>query len=188
MTKRYHTKSLAKAVHLVKQKGNNWRIAAKVSNRIVFDIDINSESDAYFVLNYYEKIFGALRIMKTYSGFHLISKKIYENKDKWRYDICRVLYPILNPSEVSEYIQKIHNWYKEQCIVQRTEQIQKKEFLEKLPARFAESGLDLHVGNFDILFAIKVIYNDYYCIRITKKSTDDKPYEVSINSMKIIRV
>ena len=170
---RYHTKSKKKAFWLLTEKNkiagkNVWRVAAKVRNRIIFDIDYKDIQNVKDVKEFYEKIFKTeFKIIKTINGYHVISENKYNILKEWVYYICKVIYPLLQQDEVDSYIFAVKNWYE-------------KQTHGNIPVEFQKSGLDFHYGNFDILFAINVIRKGYYCIRISKKSLNDFPIQMVI--------
>ena len=169
---RYHTKSKKRAFWLLNEKNkiaekNIWRVAAKVKNRIIFDVDKDKDiQNVKDVKEFYEKIFKTeFKIIKTINGYHVISENKYTIFKEWEYNICRVIYPLLQKDEVENYIIAIINWYD-------------KQTHGNIPVEFQKSGLDFHYGNFDIIFAINVIRKGYYCIRISKKSLNDFPIKM----------
>jgi hypothetical protein len=189
---RFHTKNKLTAFMFMDEKNtienrNIWRVAICVSKHVCFDIDESSEDNLINILNYYENMFGyQFRVIKTNSGYHLISTKKYENKEKWLYDECRILYPLLSISNLSEYIQKVKLFYREQAKRERKDGISKDNFLTELSNEFKKSELYMGKGNFDILFSINVLFREYHCMRISRKSKEDKPREITINRNKIV--
>ncbi len=183
---RYHTIHKKKAFLFMNEKNkiagkNIWRVAIQIPDRIIFDIDCHgiTKHDALDLLNlkhihdYYSKLFSInFKVIKTYSGYHLISKFPYLESIDLQYDLCRVLNPLLEKSNIQKYIEAIEKYYKEYKDV--------PDFLDNFPKKFKESGLFCGIGSFDILFAINVILKGYYCLRISKKSKDDNPKEITI--------
>lgn len=183
---RYHTKFKNVAFNYMNEKNkvkgkNVWRVAIKVKNRIIFDIDDLDEQNIREILKYYQGLFFyGFRVIKTLSGYHLISKVKYTDNLEWQYDVCRVLYPLLERKDIQNYIEKVQKFYKDERKKQQIDGLDRKEFIEYLPQKFIESGLFCGIGNFDMLFAINVIMKDYYCLRISKKAKGDKPVEVEL--------
>lgn len=181
MRKRYHTKYKKRAFWLLNEKNkiagkNKWRIAAKVKNRIIFDIDDNNIENIKSIKTYYEKLFKIEFILiKTKNGYHIISSIKYNDVNTWLYNVCRVLCPLLLEKDVLDYQIEINKLYNN--IYNKNG---KKEYIQKINTELAQSGLDYHHGNFDLLFAINVIRKGFYCIRISKKSEDDYPIKVEI--------
>ena len=165
-----------------KVKGKNvWRVAVKIKNRVIFDLDNFDVNNASRVIDYYRNVFFYdFKVIKTFSGYHLISKVTYTDSLEWQYDICRVLYPLLERKDLQNYIEKVQKFYKNERKKQQINGLDRTEFIEYLPQKFIESGLFCGIGTFDVLFAINVVMKGYYCLRISKKGIDDKPVEVQI--------
>jgi len=185
-SKRYITKHAVRALWLCNEKNKisdnqyKWKVAIRVKDRIVFDIDDNNLENIITIMKFYEPIFGKFNVVKTYKGYHLITVMKYENALGWEYDSCRVLYPNLEMRRLEEYQAAIRTWYYQQSEHQRKEQLDRQKFLNYLPQQFKKSGLYKGIGTFDMLFAINVVLKGYYCIRITKKGIDDKPQTITI--------
>lgn len=183
---RYHTRDKMKAFSFMNEKNkvrqkNVWRVAAKIKNRVIFDIDNLDEANMNDILNYYRNMFFYdFRVIKTFSGYHLISKVKYTDNLEWQYDICRVLYPLLERKDLQSYIEKVQRFYRNERKKQQVEGKNRTEFIDYLPQKFIECGLFCGIGNFDMLFAINVVMKGYYCLRISKKSINDKPEEIQI--------
>ncbi len=175
---RYHTIHKKKAFLFMNKKNklagkNIWRVAVQVTNYIFFDIDSLEVTNLTLIKRRYSQIFHYnFRVIETKHGYHLISEKRYTDGLEWQYDICKVLYPLLEKPNLQTYIEAIEKYYKEYKDV--------PDFLDIFPEKFKESGLFCGIGNFDILFAINVILKGYYCLRISKKSRDDNPKEITI--------
>lgn len=180
---RYHTTNKSKAFWFMNEKNkiagkNIWRVAKQVDDRLFFDIDTENINNVKLIKNYYEPLFEELKVIKTYRGYHLVSR-LYKNNLDWQYDICRVLNPLLETNNLQIYIEEIQRFYNTERKKQKIYGLDRVEFTEYLPEQLKKSGLYFGVGEFDILFALNVIMKGYYCIRISKKAIDDKPYIVS---------
>ncbi len=186
IVKRFFTTSKEKAFSFMQEKNkvrgkNVWRVAAKIKDRIIFDLDSFDVDNASRVLDYYRDVFGYdFRVIKTYSGYHLISKKKYDDILQWQYDTCRVLYPFLQKEHLQRYIEMVQKFYKDERKKQQIDGLNRTEFIDYLPQKFMDSGLFCGIGNFDMLFAINVIMKGYYCLRISKKDIDDNPIEINL--------
>ncbi len=184
---RYHTIHKRRAFMFMNEKNkiagkNVWRVAIQIRDRIIFDIDCHgfTKHDMLDIVNlkriynYYSKLFSIdFKIIKTHSGYHLISKFAYKPESvELQYDLCRVLNPLLEPKDLQKYIEAVQKYYLEYKDV--------PDFLDGFPEKFRASGLFCGIGNFDLLFAINVILKGYYCLRISKKSKDDNPKAITI--------
>lgn len=181
---RYHTTNKVKAFKFMDAKNtlagkNIWHVAEQVNNKVYFDIDEENIVNVLKVYYYYLRLFGKLQVIKTYHGYHIITQTYTDNL-QWQYDICRVLNPLLEFNNIVPYITAVQKFYNVEREKQRINGLDKIEFTEYLPKKLKESGLYFGVGDFDLLFALNVIMKGYYCIRISKKAKDDKPYMVII--------
>jgi hypothetical protein len=185
---RYHTKNKQKAFEFMDAKNtlakaNRWHVAEQRNDRIYFDIDNEDFDNVKLIKAYYEPFFEELKVIKTYHGYHLVSRKydysVLGANIQWQYDTCRVLNPLLDTRDLQKYIEAVQRFYKAERDKQHINGLDKIEFTEYLPKMLKESGLYFGVGEFDILFALNVIMKGYYCIRISKKAIDDKPYIVT---------
>jgi len=181
--KRYFTKDKLKAFTFIQNKNedegkNVWRVAIRVSDRILFDVDNDNLDNIKKIVNYYSGIFGELKVYKTYTGYHIFTVLKYDNDIDWSYDTCRVLYPILEKELFLKYAQKVSKWYQDKVKEEFEYQLSRKQFIEMIKRSFPTSDLYCGIGDFDILFSLNVILKGYYCLRISKKGDKDKPYEV----------
>lgn len=182
---RYHTVDKRKAFHLMDSKNktaneNIWRVAVQINNRLYFDIDKEDIENVKFIKTKYESMIKCkFTVIKTYHGYHLRSNR-YTDSLKWQYDTCRILYPVLQRADLQKYIDMLIRFHKKQVLLQKVNGLDKNEFLEEMSNNFKESSLFCGYGDFDIVFAINVILKGYYCIRISKKGIDDKPYKILI--------
>lgn len=186
---RYHTESKQKAFTFMNEKNkmegkNVWRVAKSVSHHIIFDLDDENLENLKKVITAYESIFQYhFRIIKSFSGFHLISEKRYDNDLDWQYDTCRVLYPILEKKDLQRFIDKIGAFVKEENERQRVFGLDRKEFLDSISKKFKESGLFCGCGEFDIYFCLSVIQRGKYSLRISKKDIKDYPRETNLEEL-----
>src|SRR4030065_577720 len=113
---RYHTKLKERAFWLLREKNkmagkNIWRVAAKVKTRIIIDVDSKETQNVKDVKEFYEKLFKTeFIIIETFNGFHIISNTKYV-LEEWEYNVCKVLYPLLQKDEVDSYKIAVRSWY-----------------------------------------------------------------------------
>jgi hypothetical protein len=161
-------------------KANIWRVAVQINNVLFFDIDGDNFNNVKFIKSCYTKILKQeFKTIKTYNGYHLHSKR-YEDSLLWQYDTCKVLNPLLERENLQKYIEAINTFYKNEILKQKVNGYTKEEFITQLAIDLRDSGLYFGYGEFDIVFAINVILKGFYCIRISKKGIDDKPYEINL--------
>ncbi len=184
--KRFFTTKKAVAFHFMDEKNklekrNVWRVAMCINNRISFDIDIPDKANLELVNMYYSELFNTeFDIHKTESGYHLLSKKNYSDKLLWQYDTCRVINPLLEKDLMQKYIEELIHTAKELIKKQSYLNENRQTFLDFYNDKIRKSGLFLGRGIFDMYFCTHVIAAGYYCIRISKKSKDDKIERVTI--------
>ncbi len=182
---RYYTTNKKTAFHFMQEKNkiagkNIWRVAICINNRIIFDLDVNDEDNLKMIRDYYESLFKIrFRIIKSLNGYHLISVEKYKDKLEWQYDICRVMYPLLQKNELQNYIELLVN--KAKSILKNQSVLNKDRvtFLDFYNEQISNSGLFCGYGTFDLYFCTNVIVRGHYCIRISKKSKEDKPKEIT---------
>lgn len=162
----------------------SWRTSMNFKNKITFDIDSPDERNLKKVLDYYSKLFKTkFMVIKSKHGYHLISEKKYSNDSEWKYDLCRVLFPILEEKDYQKYRYELDMFYKK-----RKEERDKKELtrneLQELTKDFEDvfkkSGLYCGCGDFEILYAVNVLMRGFYSLRISKKDKNDKPELIKI--------
>lgn len=160
-----------------KLEGKNvWRVAVRVSDMIIFDVDdIEDTQNIKNICEFYKSIFGDFEVWQTHGGYHIHSKIRYQDDLEWSYDTMRVLNPLLERQHVLKYAVAVKKWYERKLKEEFELKLTKEQFLNNMPKDFTESGLYTGRGNFDILFALNVILKGYYCIRVSKKSENDKP-------------
>lgn len=188
MVKRYHTQNKESAFgfmqYLNKTKAivdnGEWRVVARMKNRIIFDIDNEDINNVKKIVVYYTPLFGQLKTFKSFKGYHIYGVKKYTVEYTWHYDCCRVLYPLLETKDLITYLGKVNKWYSDKLKEEFELQWDKTTYIENIKKTFPESGLYCGIGDFDIIFALMVIFKGYYCIRISKKGKDDETKEVII--------
>ncbi len=162
----------------------SWRTSMNFKNKITFDIDSHDETNLKIVLNYYTGLFKTkFIVVKSKHGYHLISEKKYDNDSEWKYNLCRVLFPILEEKEYQKYRYELDKFYKK-----RKEERDKKEHTRKelqeltkdYEEKFKKSGLYCGCGDFEILYAVNVLMRGFYSLRISKKDKNDKPELIRI--------
>ncbi len=162
------------------EKCNVWRVAIRIDNRICFDIDDLDINNLKTIADFYSNLFNTkFKIIKSLNGYHLISKR-YKDLVQWEYDECRVMYPILEKQYLQHYKDKVRQYCKAENKRERAGT--KEEYLKDFTDKFKASGLYCGVGNFDIYFCMSVLHRGFHCVRISKKSIDDKP--IVLNSLK----
>ena len=187
--KRYHTEDEDLAFFFMenmnlKEDKIVWRVAKSVSHYIIFDLDDNDFENLKKVKSAYEKTFGySFRIIKSFSGYHLISGKRYEDNLEWQYDTCRALYPELERKDLQKYIEAIQKFVKEENEKQQVFGLERQEFLDSIAENLKDSGLWCGTGIFDIYFCLSVIQRGKYSLRISKKGVKDEPREVFIEEL-----
>ncbi len=178
--KRFYTDNKTVAFRFMDEKNklekrNVWRVAMCVNNRVSFDIDIEDKDNLKLIYNYYSKLYNTeFEIHQTTSGYHLFSQKKYKDKLEWQYDVCRVLNPILEKGLMQKYIEELIHTAKELIRKQSYLNESRQTFLDFYNDEIRKSGLFTGIGIFDMYFCTHVIATGYYCIRISKKSKDDK--------------
>lgn len=182
---RYHTTDKKKAFLFMNEKNkianeNIWRVAVQINNRLYLDIDNDDMENVKYIKTRYESMIKCrFTAIKTFNGYHLRSNR-YSDALQWQYDTCRILYPLLQKSDMQKYIEALSKFHKEQTLLQKINGLDKNEFLEEMAKNFRNSPLFCGYGIFDIVFAINVILKGFYCIRISKKGIDDKPYMIRL--------
>jgi len=181
--KRYHTISKEKAFKFIymmnKKEGKNvWRVAIRIQDMIIFDVDGNTSiENIKNIVKYYTPVFGDMTVWKTNGGYHIHTKKYSDDLD-FSYMTMKVLNPLLDTSQMLKYAGYVQKWYQKKLQEEFELKLDKNAFLESIQRDFTMSGLYCGIGEFDILFALNVVLKGYYCIRISKKSEKDKPYKV----------
>lgn len=187
---RYHTESKRKAFAFMSEKNkmegkNVWRVSKSISHHIIFDLDDENIDNLIKVITVYESLFHYhFRIIKTFSGYHLISEKKYDNDLEWQYDTCRVLYPSLEKKDLQRFRDKIGVFVKEENEKQIVFGLNRQEFLDSISKQLKCSGLFCGTGDFDIYFCLSVIQRGKYSLRISKKHINDHPYETNIEELR----
>lgn len=188
-TKRYVSHDRKRALSVMNEKNklagkNIWKTAVCIDNRILFDIDTDNIDNVTHIYKYYSKLFSTeFRIIKSYHGYHLISTRKYglEEKVAWQYDLCRVLYPILERNQLQNYLEGIEKFISDSSKKSRLSNENRQTFLDRFSNEFRnQSGLYCGIGEFDIYFCMNVLVRGHYCIRISKKSVDDNPVDIII--------
>jgi hypothetical protein len=157
---------------------NIWRVGVCINNRICFDIDNPDMNNVICIAKYYGKLFNTdFIVIRTMNGYHVISKRKYENATNWMLDEAKILYPLLEMQNLQEYILAIRRWYRQQTKRERANK-DKKAFLSMISEEFKQSGLYFGHGDFDIMFHINVMFRKTHCIRISKKCKEDNPEEI----------
>lgn len=175
---RYYTTERKKAFQAIEHLNffeapdspKKWRVGARVTDHIVFDLDSHDENNLKTIVMYYTKLFGKLRTFKTNGGYHIYSDKIEDIK----YNHCRVLYPLLERDQTTRYIIEVKSWIRGQKINRR------EDFADHVQNEFPKSGLFCGIGVFDIYFAMLPLIRGYYIVRISKKKEDEQVMEVLI--------
>lgn len=154
-----------------------WRTSMNFKNRISFDIDTHDEGNLRIITEYYGKLFSTqFNVIKTMHGYHLISKKVYNSDFDWKYNVCRVLYPLLKVGDYRKYKYELDKFYKLRKEERDRKQLSRKELqslTNDFEKRFIESGLYCGVGDFEILYAVNVLQRGFYSLRISKKNKSD---------------
>lgn len=181
---RYHTKHKNRAFMFMRNQNkikgrNTWRVAATINNRVVFDIDNHDINNVKSIIDYYSACLKChFKAIRTHGGYHIISDRYDDNNTlQWQYGVCRVLNPLLETENLQKYIEAVQKWYIDE---RKNQTFNGDDFLQYYAQKFKRSGLYCGHGNFDILFATNVIMKGYYCLRISKKSVDDNPKEITI--------
>lgn len=191
--KRYYSSDKRKALYWmneknkIAEKGKRWRVGMKITNRIIFDIDNPEIDNLLMIEKYYSRYYmTTFKCYKTFSGFHLISDKIYNDRTIWLLDVCRMVYPSLEPGNLVKYVDAIHKFYAVEYGRQQKDKLERQTFLDELPKRFKESGLFSGLGDFDILFVLNAIMKERFILRITKKGKNDRPQLINTNKLIIV--
>lgn len=162
--------------HFVK---TSWRTSMNFKDRITFDIDSHDQVNLSRVINFYSNLFDTMfNVIKSKHGYHLISVKKYSNVVEWQYNLCRVLFPILEKEQLQKYITELETFYAERKEERDQKELSRKELQDltkDFERKFRVSGLYCGCGNFEILYAINVLMRGFYSLRISKKGKNDKP-------------
>ena len=157
----------------------SWRTSMNFKNRIVFDIDSHDKYNLNEIIYYYENLFKTkFTVIVTKHGYHLISKKEYLSDFDWKYNLCRVLFPVLKVGDYQKYKYEIDKFYRKRKEERDQKELSRKELQEltkNFEEKFKQSGLYCGCGNFEILFAVNVLMRGFYSLRISKKDKKDNP-------------
>ncbi len=157
----------------------SWCTSMNFKNRITFDIDSHDLYNLNYILSYYSDVFDTeFNVIKSKHGYHLISKKKYSDAVEWQYNLCRVLFPILNKEDLQKYIIALEIFYAKRKEERDQKELSRKELQEltkDFERKFKESGLYCGCGDFEILYAVNVLMRGFYSLRISKKGKNDMP-------------
>lgn len=157
----------------------SWRTSMNFTNRITFDIDNHDVENLKTVLDCYSKLFKTkFTVIKSKHGYHLISEKKYNNDSKWYYDLCRVLFPLLEMGQYRKYRYELDMFYQTRKEERNKKELSRKELQEltkDFENNFKKSGLYCGCGDFEILYAVNVLMRGFYSLRISKKDKKDVP-------------
>jgi len=160
----------------------SWRTSMNFQNRISFDIDDHDEQNLDTVLRFYQELFKTkFSVIFTKHGYHLISEKKYFDKSEWRYNLCRVLNPVLEFEDYKKYLHELDVFYELRKKERDTKELSRKELqnlTKDFERKFKESGLYCGCGDFEILYAVNVLMRGFYSLRISKKDKKDNPVVV----------
>ena len=162
----------------------SWRTSMNFKNKITFDIDSHDENNLKIVLDYYGKLFKTgFTVIKSKHGYHLISKNTYSNSSDWNYNLCRVLYPILEENQYNKYRYELDLFYEQRKNERDQKELTRKELQDltkDFERKFKESGLYCGCGDFEILYAVNVLMRGFYSLRISKKDKKDMPELIQV--------
>ena len=162
----------------------SWRTSMNFKNRITFDIDDHDEQNLDYVLRYYESLFRTkFSVIFTKHGYHLISKNKYSDNVEWQYNLCRVLFPILEKDNLQKYIMELEKFYAERKEERDQKELSRKELQDltkEFEQKFKTSGLYCGCGDFEILYAVNVLMRGFYSLRISKKDKKDVPELIKV--------
>jgi len=137
-----------------------WRVGKTFSNKVVIDIDNLDKNNLNDVKTFYEDILNIkFTTIQTGGGYWLISDKTYEDIGEWVFNMCKILQPALNPSELKVY--------RDGLLALDTEN--KLATAEDIKHSVYYYG---H-GDFCVSFVFMSIKRVKACLRISKKNKDE---------------